>query len=280
MDLAFFTADGESLLATDLAKSSWGADHLHGVAVSGAMARALEQRLAAEGRTDLRAARYTADLFRPATSQPLTFTTEVVQASARLCLLDVVAHQEGRPVARASGLFLKATGSATGEVWSPAEHPSAPPEDVAPPTDEPHVPYLHSAAGWSQNFREHQNASHKTSWNSAVPVVAGESLTPFQAVAAIADGASLVTNWGTKGVEHINTDLTLTLARAPQGTEIGLAAVDRVEEDGIAVGTAAVFDRSGPLGSVVLASLANARKAVDLGSEQWEDDGRRTTSGA
>ncbi|MDN4173295.1 thioesterase family protein [Nocardioides sp. SOB77] len=282
MELAFFTSDddGESLVATDLAVSSWGADHLHGVAVSGAMARALEHRIEAEGRTDLRPARYTADLFRPASRRPLTFTTEVVRAGPRLALLDVVALQDGTPVARASGLFLKPTGDTEGEVWMPGTHPSPPPEDVAPPTTEPHVPFLHSDAGWSQDFREHQNASRKTSWNSAVPVVAGEAATPFQAIAAIADGASLVTNWGTRGVEHINTDITLTLVRRPAGTEIGLHAVDRLEEDGIAVGTATVFDRRGALGTIVLASLANARRTVDLGKEQWEDDGRRTTSGA
>ncbi|WP_435746450.1 thioesterase family protein [Nocardioides sp. SYSU DS0663] len=280
MDLAFFTADGDRLLATDLARSSWGGDHLHGVAVSGALARALEQRLATEGRTELRPARYTVDLFRPATSQPLTFTTELVRASARLALLDVVAHQEGAPVARASCLFLKAAGSATGEVWHPTERPSPPPESVAPPTEDPHVPFLHSGSEWTQDFREHQNAGRKTSWNSAVPVVAGEALTPFQAAAAIADGGSLVTNWGTLGVEYINTDITLTLARTPAGNEIGLAAADRVETDGIAVGTATIFDRQGTLGTVVLTSIANSRKTVDLGREQWEDDGRRRTSGA
>lgn len=282
MELAFFTSDddGASLVATDLAVSSWGTDHLHGVAVSGAMARALGSRLEREGRTDLRPARYTVDLFRPATRQPLTFETEVVRAGPRLALVDVTAVQDGKAVARASGLFLKPTADTAGEVWSPGTHPSPPPVDVAPPTTEPHVPYLHSDAGWSQDFREHQNASRKTSWNSGVPIVAGEPLTPFQAVAAIADGASLVTNWGTNGVEHINTDITLTLVRHPAGTEIGLQAVDRLEQDGIAVGTATVFDREGALGTIVVTSLANARRTVDLGKEQWEDDGRRTTSGA
>ncbi len=282
MELAFFTSDdgGASLVATDLAVSSWGKDHLHGVAVSGGMARALESRLEQEGRTDLRPARYTVDLFRPASRQPLTFATEVVRAGPRLALVDVTALQDGRAVSRASGLFLKPTADTEGEVWSLGTAPSPPPVDVAPPTTEPHVPYLHSDAGWSQDFREHQNASRKTSWNSGVPIVAGEPLTPFQAVAAIADGASLVTNWGTNGVEHINTDITLTLVRRPAGTEVGLQAVDRLEQDGIAVGTATVFDREGALGTIVVTSLANARRTVDLGKEQWEDDGRRTTSGA
>jgi hypothetical protein len=87
----------------------------------------------------------------------------------------------------------------------------------------------------------------------------------------------MVTNWGSRGVEHINTDITMTLAREPEGVEIGLLATDRVEHDGIAVGTAAVFDRRGPLGTVIVAALANARRTVDLGSVTYTDDGRRET---
>ena len=137
------------------------------------------------------------------------------------------------------------------------------------------MPFLHSDIGWSQKFGEHQNASRKTSWNSAVSVVRGERLTPFQAVAATADGASLVTNWGTNGVEYINTDITLSLAREVVGVEIGLHALDRVESDGIAVGTAAVFDRQGPLGNVLVTSIVNARRAVDFTHVEYDDDGSR-----
>ena len=132
-----------------------------------------------------------------------------------------------------------------------------------------------AAAGWSQDFLEHQNAERKTSWSTAVPVVAGEPLTGFQAAAATADGASMVTNWGTRGIEHINTDITMTLAREPEGVEIGLLATDRVEHEGIAVGTAAVFDRRGPLGTVIVAALANARRTVDLSAVSYSEDGRR-----
>jgi hypothetical protein len=43
--------------------------------------------------------------------------------------------------------------------------------------------------------------------------------------------------------------------------------------------TAAVFDRSGPLGTAVVTSLANAKRVVDLGGVEYTDDGeRRRTS--
>lgn len=263
-DLSFFQTDGQLLIPTDMARSLWSDNQMHGVAISGALARSAEQAVRSAGRVDLVGARSTVDLFRAATMDPCLLTAEVVREGPRLCLVDVSLSQGDRRVARASALFLKPAGSAPGEVWSPSERPAPPPEELAPPTDEPHVPYFFSSAGWSQDFAGHQNAARKQSWNSAIPVVAGEPLTGFVAAAAVADGASMVTNWGTAGIEHINTDVTLALSREPEGVEIGLSAVDRVERDGVAVGTAAVFDRSGPLGTVVVTSLSNVKRSIDF----------------
>ncbi|MDP3893664.1 MAG: thioesterase family protein, partial [Nocardioides sp.] len=77
------------------------------------------------------------------------------------------------------------------------------------------------------------------------------------------------------GVGYINTDITLTLARMPAGAEIGLEAADHVAHDGIAVGTATIFDRSGPLGTSVVTALSNARRAVDFTEHRFDDDGNR-----
>ena len=273
--ISFFTHDGADLVPTPLACSMWSDDQMHGVALSGALARAAESGLAATGRTDLRPARFVVDLFKPARMAPCSFAIEVVREGSRICLVDVTMTQRGQRVARASATFLKPTAAAPGAVWNPETHPEPPPLDVAPVTTEPRVPFIHSSVGWSQNFTEHQNADRKASWNSAIPVVPDEPLTGFQAAAATADGASMVTNWGSNGVEYINTDIALTLAREPEGIEIGLLATDRVEVDGIAVGTAAMFDRRGPLGTVMVTSLANARRTVNFAHVAYTDDGRR-----
>lgn len=276
--ISFFTRSGDTgdvLLPEPLACSMWSDDQMHGVALSGALARAAERRLAAAGRADLRPVRWAVDLFKPARMVPCTLTAEVEREGRRICLVDVILSQDGERVARGTATFLKPSATTEGEVWAPAERPVPPPADVVPPATEPRAPYVASSVGWSQNFLEHQNADRKTTWSTAVPVVPDEPLTGFQAAASTADGASMVTNWGTRGVEHINTDITMTLAREPEGIEIGLLATDRVEDSGIAVGTAAVFDRRGPLGTVIVAALANARRTVDLGSVAYSDDGRR-----
>ena len=276
--ISFFVHDGDDLVPTPLSCSMWSDDQMHGVALSGALARAAEQTLAAAGRTDLRPARWSVDLFRQARMQPCTFTTEVVREGSRICLIDVTMAQGGERVARASATFLKPSVRTDGDVWEPTDRPSPPPLDVAPETDEPRVPFLRSGDAWSQDFTQHQNAERKACWTSAIPVVPDEPLTGFQAAAASADSASMVTNWGTRGVEYINTDIALTLARVPVGVEIGLLATDRVEADGIASGTCAMFDRRGPLGTVTVAALANSRRTVDMGGVEYSDDGERRTA--
>lgn len=270
-----FALENDQLVPTAIACSMWSPDQMHGVAVSGALARALEMRLAELGRDDLHPARYTVDLFQPARMAPCTVTTEVVREGRRICLIDAFLLQDGSRAARASCVFLLPTQSPSGAVWTPTVHPEPPPEDLVPPSEEPRGPYFTSEAPWSQAFPDHQNAGRKQTWQAGLPVVDGEAGTPFQSAASIADAASMVVNWGTEGVQFINTDVTLALARPPIGQEIGLSATDRVERDGIAVGTVEVFDRAGPLGTAMVTALANASRPVNFDNVEFDDSGAR-----
>ncbi|WP_257422496.1 thioesterase family protein [Nocardioides carbamazepini] len=248
-----------------LAQSLWRDDQMHGVAVSGLLARALEQAMADAGRTGLVPARYHVDLFRPARMITTTASARVVREGPRLVLLDAVVEQEGEVVARAGATFLATSANAPGEIWSaPGERPVPPPDGLLPARGEHHVPMFASAAGWSDNFADHQNPGRHQTWQTAIPIVYGEECSPFQAVASIADATSMVTNWGGHGVEHINTDIDLALCRLPDSCRLGLRATDHVAADGIAVGTAEVFDSSGTLGTATVTSLVNTRRTVDL----------------
>ena len=53
VSLAFFHADGDRLIANDMARSLWSHDQMHGVAIGGAVARALEMTLNGIDRGDL-----------------------------------------------------------------------------------------------------------------------------------------------------------------------------------------------------------------------------------
>jgi hypothetical protein len=270
--LAFFRPGENGFEPTGMAVSLWGEDHLHGVAVSGLLARALEGAARDAGREDLVPARYHVDLFQQARRRATTTRATVVRESPRLLLLDAVVEQDGVRVARATAAFLKPTATPGGEVWSGPDRATPPPAEVAAESDDARIPLFASALPWSDDFAAHQNGGRHATWQTGVPVVAGEDRTPFQSVASIADATSMVTNWGSAGVEFINTDISLALTRRPVSHEIGLRAVDHLASDGIAVGTAEVFDRAGALGTASVTALANARRTVDFAVQQFGGD--------
>ncbi len=270
---ALFRIDGDELIPQDIARSLWREDQMHGVATSGALARELENAVAAAGRTDLRPARYTVDLFKAPSMGPCRLASTVVREGSRLMLIDGTLSQEGRVVARASGLFLKKTENPDGTVWEPADAPTPPPIEIAPVSEEPRVPIFFSdGVGWSQNFAEHQNGGRKQTWQTALGIVVGEKPTPFQGLAGAADSTSMIVNWGTAGVQYINTDITLAISRVPVSQEIGLSATSWYSHDGIATGTATVFDRQGPIGTSTVTSLSNARRSVDFTQHDFTED--------
>jgi hypothetical protein len=82
----------------------------------------------------------------------------------------------------------------------------------------------------------------------------------------------MVMNWGAEGVQYINTDVTLAISRVPVSQEIGISALSRTAHDGIAVGTAVVFDRQGPIGTTTVTSISNARRAVDFTQHDFTED--------
>jgi len=263
-DFAFFRREPSGFAPLDLARSLWSRDQLHGVAVSGLLAVALEETVARIGRSELVPARYHVDLFRPATMTLTTTRTSVVRSGPRLTLIDAEVLQDGERVARATCTYLLPTDAPPGTVWHSTERAAPPPLEVAPVSDAPHVPLFASDSPWSDDFSQHQNGGRHRTWQSVVPPILGETPSTFCAAASIADSTSMVVNWGSAGVEYINTDISLALSRRPVSLEIGLAAVDHVAHDGIAVGVAEVFDRGGSLGTATVTSLANTKRTVDL----------------
>jgi hypothetical protein len=264
---ALFALDGETLVPQDIARSLWKPDQMHGVATCGALGRAAERAVHEMGRGDLRPARFTVDLFRAPSMNPCTTRVEVLREGRRITVVHAFLEQDGEDVAAARVLFLKPGENASGQVWTSDEVLTPPPLDIAPPTSDPRPPYFCSDTGWSQDFSAHQNAGRKQMWQVALPVVAGENTSPFAGLAGAADTTSMVMNWGSAGVEHINTDVTLSISRLPVGNEIGMAALTWQANDGIATGTAVVYDREGPFGTSSVVSLANTKRSVDFTSD-------------
>ncbi len=265
---AFFNVrargDQEVLIPTPASAGGWSADQIRGPAVSAALARATE-RVADDALPDMRPVRWTVDLFRPPMMLPTTVTANIYRQGRRIGLIDAEFVQNGRPTARSRALFAKPSSTPGGQVWTPSPTFRPPAADLRPVPGEPWL-YNSDHRGWTPNVRDHLGGAHKQTWHFPVAVVEGEEPTRFQMAAGVADVANLVLSWGSAGVEFINADITLAITRLPVDMELGLYALDRTVNDGIAVGTAAMFDRHGQLGIATVVTLANSANRVDIGN--------------
>lgn len=256
-------AGQEVLLPEPIARNHWSpTGQLRGIAVSGAMARAAELRASQLGQSEpFRPVRWTVDLFRPAAMTRSAVRTSVVRSGRRLRLVDAEFVQDEVVRARASLLSIAASAASVGRVWPGRTTTPDTVLDSPPPEDSR---WFSEAVGWTGTATAHRNDSRKATWLLPTEIVAGEKPTPFQHLAAAADLASLVANWGDRGVEYINADVVMHLSRLPvEARWLGLAAAGRDEAEGIATGGATLFDEDGPLGWVIVDALANADHAID-----------------
>ena len=258
--IAFYTRNGAQYLPTRIAMSSWSPTQVGGPAVCGLLARELEGCCPGQ---DFVPARMTVDLFRPVTDAPAAVRGSIAREGKRICVADAQLVQGDEVHARASVVYLRTGDVPEGRLWQPARDYPVPDTPEAPEGGEPPL-FQDGAGGWTRDFAASQHAERKVIWQNMLPVVAGEQVTPFQRAAMAGDAASLMCHWGTAGVGYINADMTLTLARLPEGRGVGVLAQDQVAAAGISVGTTTLYDRRGPLGTAVVTALSNTRRQVDM----------------
>ncbi|WP_334026656.1 acyl-CoA thioesterase domain-containing protein [Nocardia terpenica] len=257
----YFVAAGEVFEPQAVAASQWSSDQVVGPALCGLLARELENR---HGGGGLVPVRLTVDLFKPARMHRLAVTTRIVREGKRIRLADATVMQDEAPVARAALVFLRPAEQPPGVVWTRDHEPVPPDPGMAPPG---HVPLWSSDASgnWSAIPSGHEDSSRKRTWQRPLDVLAGEAGSPFVRAAMVGEQTSMVTNWSDLGVAFINTDLTLALARMPIGPDIGVEADNHLGGNGIAVGSATLFDRHGVFGTGLITAVANAGRRITAG---------------
>jgi hypothetical protein len=253
----FIRTDSGDFAPTEFAQSHWGKDYLGGPAVVGLAARSLEL---SGGSPDFMPSRLTVDLFRAARGLPTTVAVRVVRDGRRIRSAECDIAQDGRLVARATLLQYRRSAAPPGRLWTaPMTFPPL------PSADEPALTQVGSEGRHlSRSPGEHQNHSRKSFFNRAIEVVAGEERSPFVRAVMAAEATSLVTNLGTDGIGYINGDLTVGLARLPVGEWIGVQGDSHWAADGVAVGTATLFDQSGAFGSGMITAISNPAAQIDF----------------
>ena len=257
---AFFTTDGDDFVPTAMAKGPWGPT-ISGNFLGGVVGHVAETAVEDH---DLQPARLTVDLLRPAALAPLCGRTRIVRSGRRLTLVEAELLQQDTVVARATALFLRKGDQPSGEVWSSrTTMPALPPEAALPAAGAPMLVWAYGknseAAGAAFDLTQWQHDGPKFVWiRDLAPLIDGVPTTPFVRASMAGDVASSLTHYGTTGLNYINADYTLALSRLPEGSDIGLAAVSFTGHDGIATGTAALFDARGQIGTATATTLANS----------------------
>ncbi|MBM4481646.1 thioesterase family protein, partial [Rhodococcus hoagii] len=123
-EIGFLRRDGDGFFPLDMGISKWSPDMINGPAITGILARAIENEHGAEGFVP---ARLTVDLFRPARAEQLHVVTRSVRDGNRIRVADAEVIQQGEAVARASVVFLRRSEQPPGELWTRPDTPQPPP---------------------------------------------------------------------------------------------------------------------------------------------------------
>lgn len=255
---AIYFRDGDYYHPTELATGPWG-PYIAGPNLGGLLATVIEREA---GEDTMLLARLTVDLPTRVAVSPVTVTTTVQREGSRIRLVDAVMSQDGVGVAYARAVFMAQHGQPENTVWSsPVSMPPLPAETSFVPAEFPMRAWAFNAAvpdPTTYDFNALEQHGQKFVWLCfTVPLVHGEAVTPLARAAMTADATNVTTHYGTRGLHFINVDYTMTLVRPPEGPLIGLAGMTHYSDDGVASGTATMFDERGPIGTTSSMGIAN-----------------------
>ena len=254
---AIYRRDGGAFVPTDLSRGPWDPDAQHGGAPAALLATLLEAH------SELPLARITFDLLSPVPLVPLEVHLETIRPGRRISLHQATLGADGRTFLRATALAVRRERGAAPEVEGVGKA-EATPAALAPAGPSPHHPPVgfasqgmdvrYARGGWRE-------PGPGFAWfRLQVPVIEGEEVTPVARVAAAADfsnGISAALDWD-KYV-FVNPDLTMYLARYPEGEWVGLDAVTRIEGDGVGLAESRLYDERGPIGRAAQALYVDSR---------------------
>ena len=258
-DQSLFDRVGDRYVPTELSRGPWDPRHCHGGPVAALLARAVEH---ADDLGPWQVARLTIELTRPVpVRQPLTLAVDVERPGRKVSLVAGVLRDGDTEVARVRALRIRDAA---------IELPSSDPAMTGPAVDAPMAPPdagRRERSNWPFGaedriaFHSH-GCEHRFVDGSWVqpgpvavwirllhPVLAGETPSGVQRAAAAADFGNGVSGaLPADRFVYINPDLTVHLARPPEGEWIGMRSASHYGHAGAGLAESALFDERGRLG--------------------------------
>ncbi len=255
---AFFVADGDRFVATELTRGPWDPDAQHGGPPAALLGRAIEHCDALPGG---QVVRVTCEILRPVPIAAVTVATRVVRRGRSVALTEASLSAGGTEVMRALGLTLR-----TADVDVPARDGGAPPPgpdtghvEAFFPTDQPAG--YHTAMEMRFLRGAFRAIGPATVWlRMRCALVAGEAPSPLVRVLVAADcGNGVSATLDFRRYVFINPDLTVHLHRHPVGEWVCLDAETAVEPTGCGLAVSTLSDERGPIGRGLQSLFVAAR---------------------
>jgi hypothetical protein len=199
--------------------------------------------------------RFSIDLMRPITSEPITLAAAVIRTGKRLQLVECELTCGGKLGAHASLLLLQHRHVALPtESLGWGNPPPDGPDDFAPivPFDAPNE-VLFVASGIEMRVPDPGVFGGGVAWyRMLLPVVPGREASPMGRAAAAADFGNGLSGFGgvlPRDIAFPNADLSVRLLRVPEGEWIRLQASSTWTNDGIGLATSQLADLQGTFGT-------------------------------
>ena len=245
---AFYVADGDSFVSTQWTRGPWDERAQHAGPPAALVGRAFEK----QEPFGLQVARFTMEILRPIPIARLTIDVDPLRTGKRVQYLTASLKADDEEVARASAWRIR-----TSDVPMPATDGEAPPFD-GPDRIEGVDSY---DVGGDQSYFlamewRYARGSIAIRGPSSVwmrmrkPLVEGEPIMPLSRILAAADsgnGISAILDFRTH--LFINTELTVHLARMPEGEWVCIDAETRQDANGIGVAQSVIWDERHRLGT-------------------------------
>jgi len=250
---SLFEPDGGGFLAAQITRGPWDERMMHGGPPAALLAREVQRTQPGD---DLVVTRLTIELLGGVPLGPVSLASSLARPGRRFQVVDATLDAGGRRSCLARAVRVR-RAELPGAAGSPPA--SAGPASLPPPEDgEPLAAFLRSdremfypGACEIRHVVGELGSGAVAAWiRLRGEVVAGEAPSQLSRVAAAADFANglswilPIEDW-----LYVNTELTIHLAREPEGEWIGLDARTSMSRAGFGLSTATLHDLHGPFGA-------------------------------
>jgi Thioesterase-like superfamily len=273
---SFYSSAGDLFESAALTRGPWDPGSQHAGPPAALIGREIE-RLPAD--RPMQVGRITFEILRAVPIGPLRVEARIVRPGRRVEMAEATLSSGDEVLISARAWRLRIGETEIPDGLASAEEPAVPTRSVqvlrpawtagAPAGAEPgdffatgqDIGY-HTAMEYRFAHGSFLESGPATVWmRMRHPLVAGEEPSPLQRVLTVADsgnGVSSALDW--RRYLFINVDLSVHLARMPEGEWVGLDAITIPERHGIGITDTALFDERGPFGRAAQTLLVSERE--------------------